>query len=278
MMLRPFAEKMAEFIGQPLIISYKPGAGGTVGAAFVANSKPDGYTLVGTSIGSIVLGPLASKEVKFNLDSFVPVAAVAEGSLILVVPSSSPHKTLKDLIDYSKKNPGKVSYSSSGTMGAVHVLTEVAAKEAGVKWNHIAFQGSGPGVTALLGGHVDMSSSSAGPVQAHIKAGTLRPLAVYGETRMKAYPEVPTLKELGYNVASPIVYGLLAPKGTPKEIVDSLYEALKKIIAKYRVEIETNLAVSGAEVRLMNPDDYLTHLRGQQKLYSDAVQALSLAK
>ena len=99
MMLRPFAEKMAEFIGQPLIISYKPGAGGTVGAAFVANSKPDGYTLVGTSIGSIVLGPLASKEVKFNLDSFVPVAAVAEGSLILVVPSSSPHKTLKDLID-----------------------------------------------------------------------------------------------------------------------------------------------------------------------------------
>ena len=123
-----------------------------------------------------------------------------------------------------------------------------------------------------------MSSSSAGPVQAHIKAGTLRPLAVYGETRMKAYPDVPTLKELGYNVASPIVYGLLAPKGTPKEILDSLYEALKKTIAKYRVEIETNLAVSGAEVRLMNPDDYLTHLRGQQKLYSDAVQALSLAK
>ena len=278
MMLRPFAEKMAEFIGQPVVVSYKPGAGGTVGAAFVANSKPDGYTLVGTSIGSIVLGPLASKDVKFNLDSFVPVAAVAEGSLILVVPSSSTYRTMKDLVDYSKKNPGKVSYSSSGTMGAVHVLTEVAAKEAGVKWNHIAFQGSGPGVTALLGGHVDMSSSSAGPVQAHIKAGTLMPLAVYGETRMRAYPDVPTLKELGYNVASPIVYGLLAPKGTPKEVIDVLYDGLKKVAAKYRAEIETNLAVSGAEIRLMSPDEYLAHLRSQQKLYSDAVQALSLVK
>ena len=277
-MLRPFVERLPEFLGQPVVLNYKPGAGGAVGASFVAASKPDGYTFVGTSIGSIVLGPLANKDAKFSLDSFMPVAAVAEGSLILVVPASSRFKTMKDLVEYSRQNPQKVTYTSSGAMGITHVLTEIAAKEAGVRWSHIAYQGSGPGVTALLGGHVDMASSAVGPVQAHIKAGTLRPLAVYSETRMKAYPDVPTLKELGYNVASPVVYGLLAPKGTPREVIDVMYGALKKVTAKYGDQIGVNLAVSGAELRLMGPEEYATHLRTQQKLYSDAVKHLDLVK
>jgi tripartite-type tricarboxylate transporter receptor subunit TctC len=277
-MLRPFVERLPEFLGQPVVLNYKSGAGGAVGASFVAASKPDGYTLVGTSIGSIVLGPLANKDSKFSLDSFTPIAAVAEGSLILVVPSSSKFKTLKDMVEYSKQHPRQLTYTSSGAMGITHVLTEIAAKEAGVSWTHIAYQGSGPGVTALLGGHVDMASSAVGPVQAHIKAGTLRPLAVYSEARMKAYPDVPTLKELGYNVASPVVYGLLAPKGTPREVVDTLYSALKKVTAKYADPIATNLAVSGAELRLMSPEEYMAHLRAQQKLYSEAVKQLSLVK
>ena len=277
-MLRPFVEKLPEFLGQPVVLNYKPGAGGAVGASFVASSKPDGYTLVGTSIGSIVLGPLANKDAKFNLDSFTPIAAVAEGSLILVVPSSSRFKTMKELVEYSKQNPQQLTYASSGAMGITHVLTEIVAKEAGVRWNHIAYQGSGPGVTALLGGHVDMASSAVGPVQAHIKAGTLRPLAVYSETRMKAYPDVPTLKELGYNVASPVVYGLLAPKGTPREVVDALYDALKNVTAKYGDQIGVNLAVSGAELRLMGPEEYATHLRAQQQLYSEAIRQLDLGK
>ena len=277
-MLRPFAERLQEFLGQPVVLNYKPGAGGALGAGFVATSKPDGYTLVGTSIGSIVLGPLANKDVKFNLDSFTPVAAVAEGSLMLVVPANSRFKTMKDLVEYSKQHPQQLTYASSGAMGITHVLTEIVAKEAGVRWNHIPFQGSGPGVTALLGGHVDVASTAVGPVQAHIKAGSLRPLAVYGETRMKAYPDVPTLKELGYNVASPVVYGLLAPKGTPREVVDTLYGALKKVTAKYGDQIAGNLAISGAEVRLMDPEEYAAHLRAQQKLYGDAIRSLDLAK
>lgn len=277
-MLRPYLEKLPEFLGQPAVLSYKPGAGGAVGAGFVAASKPDGYTLVGTSIGSIVLGPLANKDAKFGLESFVPVAAVAEGNLLLVVPAKSPFKTLKELVDYSKQNPGKLSYSSSGALGITHILTEILAKEAGVRWTHVAFQGSGPGVTALLGGHVDIAGTTAGPVQAHIKAGTLRPLAVFGDARMKAFPEVPTLRELGFNVASPVVYGLLAPKGTPQAVVDSLYGALVKVQAKYGDAIATNLAVSGAEPRLMNPREYERHLQTQQKIYIDAVKHITLEK
>lgn len=276
--LRTFADKMQEFLGQPMVLAYKPGAGGAVGASFVANSKPDGYTLLGTSIGSIVLGPLTNKDAKFNLDSFVPVAAIAEGNLMLVVPASSPFKTMKDLVDFSRKNPEKVSYSSSGAMGITHVLTEIAAREAGVRWNHIAYQGSGPGVNALLGGHVDMASTAAGPVQAHIKAGTLRPLVVYGEQRMKAFPDVPTLKELGYNVATPVVYGVLAPKGTPKAAVDAIHAAFQKAAAAYGEQISTTLAVSGAEMRLMGPAEYSAHLRTQQRIYSEAVGGLALVK
>ena len=102
--LRPFVEKMGEFLGQPVILNFKPGAGGGVGAAFVAGSKPDGYTLVGTSIGSVVLGPIADKDAKYTLDSFTPVVAFAEGNLMLIVPGNSPHRTMKDLVEFSKKN------------------------------------------------------------------------------------------------------------------------------------------------------------------------------
>ena len=203
--LRPFVEKMGEFLGQPVVLNFKPGAGGAIGAGFVAGSKPDGYTLVGTSIGSVVLGPLADKDVKFSLDSFTPVVAFAEGNLMLIVPGNSPHRTLKELIEYSRKNPDAVTYGSSGAMGITHLLTEMLAKDAGVRWTHVPYQGSGPAITSLLGGHVQMASTSAGSAQAHLKSGALRALAVYSDSRMKAYPEVPTLNELGISVSSPVV-------------------------------------------------------------------------
>ncbi len=276
--LRPFVEKMGEFLGQPVILNYKPGAGGGVGAAFVAGSKPDGYTLVGTSIGSVVLGPIADKDSKYTLDSFTPVVAFAEGNLMLIVPGNSPHRTMKDLVEFSKKNPDKVTYGSSGAMGITHLLTEMLAKDAGVKWTHVPYQGSGPAITALLGGHVDAASTSAGSAQAHMKSGALRPLAVYSDTRMKGYPDVATLKELGYNVASPVVYGLLAPKGTPREVVEALHSAVKKVVAKHGDSIATNLAISGAEIKVMGPDEYGAYLRQQHQVYSDAIKHLNAGK
>lgn len=276
--LRPFVEKMGEFLGQPVILNYKPGAGGGVGAAFVAGSKPDGYTLLGTSIGSVVLGPIADKDARYTLDSFTPVVAFAEGNLMLIVPGTSPHRSLKDLMEFSKKNPATVTYGSSGAMGITHLLTEMLAKDAGVKWTHVPYQGSGPAITALLGGHVDAASTSAGSAQAHLRAGTLRPLAVYSDARMKAYPEVPTLKELGYNVSSPVVYGLLAPKGTPREVVEALHAAVRKVVAKYGEPIAANLAMSGAEIKVMSPEEYSAYLRLQHQIYSEAIGHLDAGK
>lgn len=274
-MLRPFADKMGEFLGQPVVLNFKPGAGGGVGAGQVATSKADGYTLVGSSPGSIVVVPLANKDIKYSPESFTPVAAMSEGGLMLVVASASPWKSMKDVVEHSKKNPGSVTYSSSGTLGITHLLGEIFTKEAAVKWNHIPFPGSAPAIAALLGGHVDMASTAIGPAQAHIKAGTLRPLAVFGDTRLKAYPDVPTLRELGYKVGSPVLYGISAPKGTPKEVVNVLYAAVKKASEKYNEQIATNLSIFGAEIKVLGPDEYAAYLRNQNQLFSAAIKTLN---
>lgn len=274
-MLRPYLERMHEFLGQQVMLIYKPGAGGAIGAGSVANSAPDGYTLVGTSPGSIVVVPLANKDVKYSTDDFEPIAAFTEGGFMLVVSSSSGWNSIDELVKHSKDKPDEVTFTSSGAMGITHLLAEAFTNEAGVKWRHIPYKGSAPAITALLGGHVDMASSAIAPAQAHIQAGTLKPLAVFGETRLKAYPDVPTLKELGYNMGSPAYYGILAPAGTPPEVINTIYEAAKKVDEKYGEEIAKNLAVMGAQVKLLNPQEYKEYLAGQKALFGDAVKSLN---
>ena len=273
-LLRPFVERMGEFLGQPLSLVYKPGAAGAVGAGFVAASKPDGYVLVGTSHSSIAVVPLTNKQVSYSLDSFEPIASLVESGSLLVVLSSSPWLTFKDLIDASKKAPGKITYTSSGTFGTNHLIPEGLAKEAGVKWNHIPSQGSGPAITATLGGHVSMASTAIAPAAPHIKAGTLRPLASYGNKRLQAFPDVPTLQELGYTIASPSYYGILAPKGTPKAVVDTIYVAAQKAVETYNAQISTRLEPFGVEIKLLGPEEYKTWLKGQSELFSGILKSM----
>ncbi|MBB1628326.1 tripartite tricarboxylate transporter substrate binding protein [Achromobacter sp. UMC71] len=273
-MLRPFLEKMREFLGQPMVLNYRPGAGGGIGAGAVATSAPDGYTVVGSSPGSIVVVPLGNKEFRYTADSFAPIAALAEGGLMLVVHSSAKWKTLKELVDESKTTPDIITFASSGTLGITHLLGEAFGQEAGVRWTHVPFQGSGPAITALLGGHVNVASTAIGPAQAHLKAGTLRALAVFGDTRLKAYPDVPTLKESGYKLGSPTLYGILAPKGTPQAVVDTIYDAARKAVEKYGPQISENLSLFGAEIRLLAPEDYRQYLDGQNRVFTDAVNTL----
>lgn len=273
-LLRPFIDKMGEFLGQPVSLVYKPGAAGAVGAGFVAASKPDGYLMVGTSHSSVVVVPLTNKEVSYTLESFAPVAALVESGSLLVVLASSPWKTMKDLVEDSKKAPGKISYTSSGTFGVNHLIPEAFTKEAGIKWTHIPSQGSGPAITAVLGGHVNLASTAIAPALPHIRAGTLRPLAAYGARRIKAFPDVPTLTELGYSVASPSYYGILAPKGTPKEVVNAIYEAAKKSVEKYNEQITARLTPLGVEIKLLGPEDYAAYLKSQNDLFAGVLKTL----
>ena len=273
-MLRPFLERMHEFLGEQVILNYKPGAGGGIGAGSVATSAPDGYTLVGTSPGSIVVVPLANKELKYSPDSFKPVASLAEGGLMLVVPSDSRWKSVNELVTYSKTQPGEVTFTSSGALGITHLLAEALANDAGVQWRHIPYKGSAPAITALLGKHVHMASTAIAPAQAHIQSGALKPLAVFGDTRLKAYPDVPTLKELGYNIGSPTYYGISAPADTPTEVVNIIYDAAEKVVSKYGDQISENLALFGAQVKLLDPQGYKEYLDSQRALFSETIANL----
>jgi len=230
---------------------------------------------VGTSPGSIVVVPLANKEVKYTPDDFAPVASLAEGGLMIVVPSKSQWKSIDELVEHSKKNPDTITFTSSGALGITHLLAEAFANTAGVSWRHIPYKGSAPAITALLGGHVDMASTAIAPAQAHIQAGTLRALAVFGDERLKAYPNVPTLKELGYDIGSPTYYGISAPKDTPREVIDVIYNDAAKVVERYDADIAKNLATFGAQIKLLGPDEYKAYLADQRALFSKAVESLN---
>ncbi|MGE8686602.1 MAG: tripartite tricarboxylate transporter substrate binding protein [Achromobacter sp.] len=270
-MLRPITEKMGQYLGQPIVMNYKPGAGGGIGAAYTASAPADGYTIVGSSPGALVVVPLANKEIKYTTDSFAPVAAISLGGMMIVASSKSRYKTLADVVADAKARPDGVSYGTSGAMGISHLLGETFASEAGIQLRHIPFQGSAPAVTALLGGHTDIAVSAVGPAQAHIQSGGLRPLAIFSSKRLAAYPDVPTLRELGYDVGSPTIYGLMAPRDTPPQVIDTLYQAARKVVADQGGEVNKTLGTIGAEVSVLSPQEYGAYLREQRALFSKAI-------
>ncbi len=273
-MLRAHTDRLIEPLGQPAVMNFKPGAAGALGATLVSQAKPDGYTLVGTSQSSVVVVPLANKDIQYTTESFAPVAALTEGGLMLLVNAKSPWKTFDDLVAHSRKAPGTVTYGSSGMRGITHILAAMLAREAGVSWNHIPMGGSTPAIVQLLGGHTDMASSAIAPALAHIQSGALRPLAVFNSRRLNVLPDTPTAVELGYKVESPILYGLLAPKGTPRPVVDKLYDGLRRITTQQEAALQKNLSTFGAQVNLLGPDEYSAFLQQQKALFAAGVSAL----
>ena len=260
---------MPEYLGQPVTMVYKPGAAGSVGAGFVAASKPDGYLLVGSSHSSIVVVPLTHKDVGYTWKSFAPVCAMVEASSLIVVQSSVALEELEGPGGgFQRNRRARSPTPAPGPSGRNHLIPEALCKEAGIKWTYIPSQGSGPTITALLGGHVQVASTAIAPALPHLRAGTLRPLAVYRPTRMRALPDAPTLKELGYPIYSSSPYGILAPKDTPKEVVDTLYQAAKKVVDNQRDFVSERLDKLGAEIGLESPEEYTAHLARQYELFS----------
>jgi tripartite-type tricarboxylate transporter receptor subunit TctC len=251
--LRPFIEKLPEYLGQPLSFVYKPGAGGSIGSSFVAKSRPDGYTLFGCSTGPVIVGPLTKEGLDFTLDSFAPLCRYVLTPMGVAVKADSPIKTLKDLVEAAKASPGKLTYSTSGAFGSTHFGMEMLCKEAGIKLTHVPCPGSAPAATALLGGHVDMSFADLGPFKPHIESGAFRLLGIMQKDRMKFSPNIPTFSELGYPVIFPLWYGLMAPKGVPKEVVETIVTASKKAIEQHRGFIEDRLKQLGPEISFLTP-------------------------
>ncbi|MGH8668285.1 MAG: Bug family tripartite tricarboxylate transporter substrate binding protein [Burkholderiales bacterium] len=227
---RPLAATMEKTLKQPVVIVNRTGAGGAVGMAAAAKSAPDGYTIL-MGLSSISIFPvsdrISGKAPPYELRDFAPIALVTADPTVLVVRADGPFKTLKDFVDYAKANPGKINYSSSGVYGTLHVAMEIFANAAGIKLFHVPYQGGGPAVTALLGGQVEASAQGPAAAIGQIRGGKMRALANWGTERLKLLPDIPTLKELGYDAEFYIWSGVFAPAGTPGPVLGRLREAVR---------------------------------------------------
>ena len=230
---RPVAHVMGRLLKQSIVVVNKPGAGGSVGAAQAARAAPDGYTLL-MALSSISVLPVADRlqgrPAAYELDQFAPIALICADPTVLVVRADGPYKTLKDLVDAAKAKPGTINYGSSGVYGTLHVAMEIFAQAADIKLFHIPYQGGGPAVAALLGGQIDALASGPAPAIGQIKAGKMRALAVWGDKRLASMPDVPSMKELGYDATFYIWSGLFAPASTPQPIVTALRDATKRTV------------------------------------------------
>jgi len=230
---RPLAEAMGRYLKQVIVVENKSGAGGGVGMQYVAHAKADGYTAL-MALSSISIIPEADKvlgrDPMFHLNQLVPIARFTADPTVLAVRADSPWKSAKDFVEAARKAPGSITYGSSGNYGTMHVPMEMLGEVAGVKMLHVPFTGAGPAVVALLGGQVDALSTGPSTIMGHLKGGKIRVLATWGESRHPALPDVPTLRELGYDAQFSQWTGLFVPAGTPDAVVAKLREAARAAV------------------------------------------------
>jgi tripartite-type tricarboxylate transporter receptor subunit TctC len=230
---RPLAAALEKVLKQPVVLTNKAGAAGAVGMQSVAVAKPDGYT-ISITVPSISTLPevdkLFGRPPVITREQFAPIARINADPCVVVVNADRPWKTVQELLDDAKKRPGQITFSSSGIYGASHVPMEMLLQAAGAKMRHLPTAGGGPATTAVLGGHADLWCSTIGPATPHVKSGKFRALAVTSVTRQPFFPDVPTLKELGYDVEYYLWIGLFAPKATPAPIMKALREGVKQAV------------------------------------------------
>jgi len=231
---RPTAAAMEKVLKQPVSVVNRPGAAGAVGNAAVANAKPDGYTLL-MALSSISVIPAAdelfNRKPAYSLDQFMPIALITADPTILVVHPSLPVRTTRELVALAKARAGQLSYSSSGIYGALHMPMEMFLHASGLKMRHVPTTGGGPAITALLGGHVELTAGGPAAISAHVKAGKLRTIASWGAERHPSYPDVPTFREQGYKDVEYYIWaGLVAPKGMPESVSKALRDSVRRVM------------------------------------------------
>lgn len=272
---RPFAAVLEPMIKQPVVLETKAGAAGAVGAQFAANAKPDGYTLLShiTSIsGFAEVDKLFGRQPKFTRADFIPLGRLVADPCVLIVNDQTPYKTLKDFMDDVKKRPDQVIFSSSGLYGALHIPMALLMKAADLKLRHLPTAGGGPALTALLGNNSQALVSSIAACIAQVRAGKARALACFGGARAPAMPDVPTMKELGYNIEYYLWVGLFAPKGTPQPIVTSLRDMIGKVAkADQFKQLMTNL---GQQVEYQDQPEFQKFWDADAARIEDAIRTI----
>jgi tripartite-type tricarboxylate transporter receptor subunit TctC len=270
---RAVSDKMSEALGQKIIIDNRAGAGGTIGTKAVATSAPDGYTIALGYTGTLAIGPTLYTNAGYDpRKDFAPIGMIGNAPNSLVVHPSFPAKTVAELITYAKANPGKVNFGSAGVGTASHVSGEYFATAAGIKLVHVPYKGTGPALSDLIGGHIPMAFAPIPATHSQISGGTLRALAVTSAARTGLLPEVPTIAESGLTgFDASLYYGLIAPAGTPRPIIDKLNAALRTALTSD--EVKKRLVADGTEVTPSTPEEYTAFIDKDETKWSKIVKA-----
>ena len=273
LMARTAAEKMSKTLGQQIVIENRGGAGGSIATRAIAKAAPDGYTLGLGGTGTLAINPTLYSNVGYDpRKDFAPVGLIATSALVVCVHPSLSARSIGELIALAKTQPAKLNYASAGTGSGIHLGTEYFATMAGIKLTHIPYKGSGPALTDLVGGHVAIYFSSLPPALGLVKEGKVRALAVTGAKRSPIFPDLPTVAEAalpGYEAV--LHYGIVAPAGTPRPIIDTLGAALRAAVMSE--DLKARLTDDGAEPLASTPEEYAADIDREETKWSAIVKA-----
>jgi len=273
LMARTAAEKMSKTLGQQIVIENRGGAGGSIATRQIAKATADGYTLGLGGTGTLAINPTLYANVGYDpRRDFAPVGLIATSALVVCVHPSLPARSIGDLIALAKADPGKLNYASAGTGSGIHLGTEYFATMAGIKLTHIPYKGSGPALADLVGGHVAIYFSSLPPALGLVKEGKVRALAVTSAKRSPIFPDLPTVGEAalpGYEAV--LHYGIVAPAGTRRPIIDKLSAALQAAVMSD--DLRARLADEGAEPLASTPEEYAVDIDCEERKWSAIVKA-----
>ncbi|HMJ41462.1 MAG TPA: tripartite tricarboxylate transporter substrate binding protein, partial [Pseudolabrys sp.] len=271
-MARGVAGQMSKALGHQIVVENRGGAGGSIATRQLAKTAPDGYTLAIGGTGTLAIAPTLYADAGYDpRKDFTPIGLIANSALVILVHPSLPAKNVRELMALAKAQPGKFNYASAGNGSGIHLSTVLFAVTAGIELTHIPYKGTGQALTDVIGGHVAIYFSSPAPAIGLVKEGRLRAIAVTGLTRSAIFPDVPTVAESGLPGFEAVLhYGIIAPAGTPRPIVDKLNAALRGALASD--EVKNRLAVEGSEPMPTTPEEYAADIDREETLWSAIVK------
>jgi len=272
---RPVAEAMGRDLGQPVVIENKGGAGGGIGMGLAAKAPADGYTIL-MALSSYSVIPEADlvlgRSPMYAFSALRPIARFTADPTVLAVRADAPWRTVAEFVEDAKKRPGAINYGSSGNYGTMHVPMEILAQTAGIKMTHVPFTGAGPAVVALLGGQVDALSTGPATVLQHVKAGKVKVLGHWGTAKLETMPEVPSLKQAGFDAEYAQWSGLFVPAGTPEPVVQRLRAAARA--AANDAKVKEVILGAGSPVLYQDTPDFERYVQSDVKRMADVVKKI----
>lgn len=269
---RVLAQAFSEDLGQAFVVTNRTGAGGSVGSEYVARANPDGYTIVMGNIGSHAVNPFLVKNMRYDpVKDFEPISLVLDAEGLLVINPKIPANNLKEFIQYAKNNSGKLTYGSGGVGTTSHLAGELFQERTGVELVHVPYKGNNPAITDLIGGQTDIMFATMPTVLPHVNSGRLKALAVLGNTRSSALPDVPTLSEEVADFEVNNWIGIFVPAGTPKEIIALLNKKTQEVMT--RPEVKDRLSSAGSRFVPSTPDSFRKYQLSESERWAKILKA-----